>query len=380
MSQQLIAGRRRKHSNPLARRRIRAAFEPSAGGASGELPFPGIQVREPESSRRTLVSGSLATLMHAGIVGALVLAASLAPVLDEELIPVQLLQDAPEPAEPAPAPKALAERRSLDYAPALQAVQPQIINPQVVADAVPRVEAQALQMDAVSSVAAPTQIARAPATVVERVSAVRSVAAARPSAVDIASVGGPVVRGPIRAQGPVGPSVGPRQVAATPGTTTGKGTLQIGGGSSVREGVLSSRDVAGSPGAAPLANVNTAVGQGNLRGAGEVGGTGTANVGTVDCFRRREVQSYLGGVETRTLDRWVLPPGVEKDQRVTLRFHIDVAGSATKVELVRASNNALGVSAIDALRAASPFPPMPEPARCLARVPIVATFSNPGAG
>jgi len=64
---------------------------------------------------------------------------------------------------------------------------------------------------------------------------------------------------------------------------------------------------------------------------------------------------------------------------VTLKFRLDVAGSASRVALVRATDNALGASAIDALRAASPFPPLPEDARCLARVPITATFSNPGA-
>ena len=40
----------------------------------------------------------------------------------------------------------------------------------------------------------------------------------------------------------------------------------------------------------------------------------------------------------------------------------------------------LGASAVDALNAASPFPPLPEPARCLVQVPITATFSNPVAG
>ena len=71
---------------------------------------------------------------------------------------------------------------------------------------------------------------------------------------------------------------------------------------------------------------------------------------------------------------------MQSDQNVTLRFELDVAGSATRVSVVRASDNALGASGIDALRAAAPFPPMPEEARCLARIPIKATFSNPGAG
>jgi TonB family protein len=65
---------------------------------------------------------------------------------------------------------------------------------------------------------------------------------------------------------------------------------------------------------------------------------------------------------------------------VTLQFKLDVAGSAMSVSLKKASDNALGASAVDALRAAAPFPPMPAAARCLGMVPITATFSNPVAG
>jgi hypothetical protein len=50
------------------------------------------------------------------------------------------------------------------------------------------------------------------------------------------------------------------------------------------------------------------------------------------------------------------------------------------VELVRSSDNALGVSAVDALRAASPFPPIPDRARCLAQRRLIGTFTNPSAG
>ena len=42
------------------------------------------------------------------------------------------------------------------------------------------------------------------------------------------------------------------------------------------------------------------------------------------CFGRPEVQAYLGQVETRTLKRWVLPPSVNTDQKITLRFRLDV--------------------------------------------------------
>jgi TonB family protein len=240
------------------------------------------------------------------------------------------------------------------------------------------VNAEALEMESVASVVAPTQIQRSH-TVVEHVSAVQSSAAARATAVDIASVGVPAVRGPVRVVAPVGPSVGPRAVAvASTGATMGSATLDIGSGSSVREGIVSTRDVRGSSTGALLVSVDTQVGDGFLGGTGGTGtGTGGGGVaGAGRCNDRPEVQAYMAQIRTRTLERWKLPPGVPVNERVTLRFKLDVAGSASSVQVVKASDNALGASAVDAMRSASPFPPIPEAARCLAQGRIRATFSS----
>ena len=374
-AEQLMIQPRRVRRGPRRVRRIAAAFTPPARGQAAVLPFP-IAFHEPETSKRTLVTGSFAALLHFGVVATLVFLASLAPVIEEALIPVQLLHDEPPaPEEPAPAPKALAERRSLDFAPA-RAVMPQIVNPNVFADASPAVNAEALEMESVASVVAPTQIQRSH-TVVEHVSAVQSSAAARATAVDFASVGVPAVRGPVKVVGPVGPSVGPRAVAvASTGATMGSATLDIGSGSAVREGIVSSRDVRGSSTGALLVSVDTEVGDGFRGGTGGTGtGSGGGN-GAGRCNDRPAVQAYMARIRTRTLERWKLPPGVPVDERVTLRFKLDVAGSASAVHVVKASYNALGASAVDAMRSASPFPPIPEAARCLSQGRIRATFSS----
>jgi len=288
---QILTGRRKKRHSPLHSRRIGAAFTQGAGpvAAPGDVP---IEFYEPEANSRK-AGFSAAFLMHGGALAILILFASLAPVIDEEIIPVALLrEEQPDAPEPAPAKKALAERRSTNYAPAVQAVQPQIINPRVIADASPAIEAKALDMDAVSSVAAPTEITRTSPVVVDRVSAVASVAQATATQVNVASVGGPVVRGPVRANLPVGPSVGPRKVeGVASGTTMGTGKLTIGSGSSVRDGVLSDRDVIGSPDGAPLASVNTAVGEGLRHGPG--GGNGTGQASAMSCFGLPGVQRSL---------------------------------------------------------------------------------------
>jgi len=375
----LINGRRsrpRRHE-PLAQIAIGPAL-------TGAFAYPGYDEPDDGARTRTFLTGS--ALLHGALFGVLVLLASLAPVIEEHVIPVQLLREElpphiPPPEEPASAPKALAMRRNLPFAPAVQAVAPQIVNPKIIAEAKPVVTAKAIQMDALGVSAAPAEI-QARTTVVERVSVLDSAVRAQVSPVDVQSAAGPAVRGPTRVEGVVGPSVGPRKVdAAAAGTTMGTGPMQIGSGngSSVREGVLSDRDVIGSPDGALVVSVDTTIGDGLLAG-NTPGGTGTAIESKTSCLDSPAVKSYLDEIRQRTYERWVLPPGVDAGRKVTLRFHLDVAGSASKVSIVKAEDNALGASAVDALRAAAPFPPMPEDARCLASRPIVGTFSNPVGG
>ena len=370
----ILRRRKAKHRGPV----VRAVFERPTQGSAAAIGYPGYSVPDEEGKRRTAISGGLAALFHFSALGLLILLASLAPAIQDEILPVQLIkEEVQKPDEPAPAPKALAERRALPFNPAVQTVTPQIINPRVIAEAAPAIAAEALKMDAVSTVAAPTQISQS-ATVVEHVSAVSSVAHARAAAVDVQSVAGPAVRGPVQVNAPVGASVGPRAVNVTNAAPSyGTGKMQIGTpGSSVQEGVVSNRDVVGSPEGALVVSVDTAIGDGYLRGAGG-DGTSNAAVSQKECMAKPEVQDYLAVVKNRTLQRWVLPPGVDAGRRVTLKFHLDVAGSASNVAVQRADDNALGASAVDALRSASPFPPMPDDVRCLTQVPIVGTFSNP---
>lgn len=377
--------RRRPKRKRARHHSVRTVFEPPAAGGSAAIAagYPGFTEPDQEGGKRRWITGSLAFLIHASALGILIILASLHPAIQEELIPVTLLNEPPPPPEPTPAaaPKALAERRPLPFNPQVQSIQPQIVNPAVIADAAPAIAAEALQMDAVSSVRAPTEIASASSVVVERVSTVSSAARATASAVDVANVGVPAVRGPTRVDAPVGPSVGPRQVTAANVAPSIGTARQIGSGtgSSVAEGVISNRDVVGSPDGALVVSVDTAVGDGFLRGTAD-SGSGNTVVSPKACLERAEVATYMSAVRDRTLARWVLPPGVSSDKKVTLRFRLDAAGSASNVSVVRADDNALGASAVDALRSASPFPPMPDSVRCLTRVPIVGTFSNPVAG
>lgn len=376
-----IVHKRPTSSSPLRTLKLGAAAA-SAGGGVGVAEFPGIPADESGQARERVVSTAVAAALHAGLLLALILIAWLNPTIEEELVPVTLFKEKEIPKveekadEPAPAPKALAERRILDFAPQAQALPPQVINPTVVARAAPQVNNQVLDMTQVAAVTAPKEIS-ASAVVVEHASAVQSIVGAVASRVDVGTLAAPALRGPMDAQLPAGPSVGPKAIAAV-GTTVGTGTVSgLGDTSSVREGVASNRDVLGSPDGAPLANVNTRVGQGFLRGGGGDGSLGGA---TPDCLSRPEVKAYTEVIRNRMYARWVLPSDIpDRTIEVELSFRLEPAGSLIKVEVKRSGHSVIGASAMEALRSAAPFPPMSDRVRCLAGNNLVATFSSLGA-
>ncbi|MGE4652613.1 MAG: TonB C-terminal domain-containing protein [Myxococcota bacterium] len=377
----ILHGRR---SRPRNARRLTGLSTSPTGASSGlRLAYPGYHGPQEDSQRRTWITAAFSAALHAAALGLLVYLASLADIVPDRILPVHLLHEEAPEAAPAPAPKRLAERRSRTYAPSVQSLTPEVLNPRVIAEAVPVATAESIQVARASRVQAPTRIERQSA-VVERVAVVDSGAGIRAQKVDLASVVDSGVRGPTRIEAPAGPSVGPRRVevdAVTP--TLGSTPVRIAGqaASSSPEGLLSERDVLGAPQGVQVVSVNTVIGQGHLPGAG---GTGSslepAGRQLSVCFQRPEVSSYLMRVKDRTIEHWLLPPGVQANQSVTLRFQIDSAGSAMRVSFINASDNALGASAADALRAAAPFPPMLDEVRCLAQVPILATFTNPTGG
>jgi TonB family protein len=368
-------------------------------------PFPGFANLDDEDRRSRWLSGSLALLVHGSLLAAILLYAWLNPTVIDAVIPVQLLKEelpkpkppppqvakvepkpapvpapappketpAPVPKEnPAPAPKALAERRTPTFAPQAQALPPQVVNPSVIAKAAPAIDAR--KLEGAGAAVAPREIAHP--TSVASVSPLPSIAPAQASKIDLGGASAPALRGPIEAAAPVGQSVGPRQVV-TSGNTVGSGTEVANlGGSSVREGIVTGRDVLGSPNGSPVASINTRVGEGNMRGdggsgAGQAGGGGGAN-----CLETSDAKSYQEDVRTRMLSRWTLPDGVESNQTVRIRFKLDAAGSVLSAEVMGGGDARLNASALDALRSASPFPPMGDRVRCMAGQALVGSFRN----
>ena len=260
------------------------------------------------------------------------------------------------------------------FDPAPMALAPQVVSPAVIQKAAPVVNAERLQVDTLSPVQAPREVARA-ARVVDQARAYQSVASATASPVAI-DAQAPAIRGKVDIHAPAAVLAGPRQVVSTGQTVGAGGPEALGTGSSVREGIASNRDVLGAR-TGVRAEVGWEVGDGLGRGPG---GDGTGDRGGVtweQCTNRPEVQAYLGRIKSRVLSRWVLPPEVNANQAITLRFILDPAGTANRVDFVSSANSTLGESAVKAMRSASPFGQMSPRVRYLAGNPIQATFRNP---
>ena len=254
------------------------------------------------------------------------------------------------------------------------ALAPQIVNPTVIQPRIADVQAAQVQMADIQPVQAPRQIAPIQAPEVAQVRAYQSPIAASAAAPRVVDTAAPQLSGPVDFKAPTGTLAGPRQVV-TGGNTVGVADpTALGTGSSVREGIDSDRDVHGAK-TGERAAVNTAVGPGGGRGTGGEG-TGPGGISFDDCLALPEVRAYMARVKERVESRWRSAPTGTPDgsYQVTLRFRLDPSGSASEVEFRGATNDALGKSAADAMRAASPFDQMNGQTRCLAGNYFNATF------
>jgi hypothetical protein len=335
--------------------------------------FPGAPMPEPGGLRERMLSSGASILLHGALLLALMIVANAArEEIQEQIIEVTRVNE-PSQEEPAPRPRAIAES-SARFAPAPMALAPQIVNPTVIQPRIADVQAAQVQMADVQPVQAPRQIAPIQAPEVAQVRAYQSPIAASAAAPRVVDTAAPQLSGPVDFQAPSGTLSGPRQVV-TGGNTVGVADpTALGTGSSVQEGIASDRDVLGGK-TGERASVNTAVGPGGGRGTGG-DGTGPGGISFDQCMALPEVQAYMARVKERVESRWRSAPTGMPDgsYRVTLRFRLDPSGSASEVEFRGATNEALGRSAADAMRAASPFDQMTGQTRCLAGNYFNATF------
>jgi len=72
---------------------------------------------------------------------------------------------------------------------------------------------------------------------------------------------------------------------------------------------------------------------------------------------------------------WRYPDEVTGVHNLRIRFTVDRAGKLLNAEVVDSTDPRLNTSAIEAMRRASPFPPLPESIKDIAGDPLIIRFT-----
>lgn len=109
------------------------------------------------------------------------------------------------------------------------------------------------------------------------------------------------------------------------------------------------------------------------------GGTGTGSGGGgYAAIRGRssaDYLQYLKLIEKRVYSVWRYPDGVTGVQKVSVRFALDKVGRVTQADVLDSTDARINASALEAMKRASPFPPIPERLKDLAGEPLIIRFT-----
>jgi TonB family protein len=135
---------------------------------------------------------------------------------------------------------------------------------------------------------------------------------------------------------------------ALKGTGSGTGPLGVPGGSATGTGMA---------------------GGGTGTGAGGGSATGLKGLSSADYNR------YLSQLKKRVESVWKYPEGVSGVQKVAILFTIDRAGRLVQSEVLESTDARINASAVDAMKRAAPFAPIPENLKDLANTPLRMQFT-----
>jgi TonB family protein len=111
-----------------------------------------------------------------------------------------------------------------------------------------------------------------------------------------------------------------------------------------------------------------------LSGGGTGTGTGGGSNTGLKGFPNSDYNQYLNQLKKRVESVWKYPDGVTGVQKVMVRFTLDRAGKLNQAEVLESSDPRLNASAVEAMRRASPFPPIPESLKDLVNEPLIMRF------
>ena len=111
-----------------------------------------------------------------------------------------------------------------------------------------------------------------------------------------------------------------------------------------------------------------------LAGGGTGTGTGGGSNTGLKGISNADYSQYLNQLKKRVESVWKYPDEVTGVQKVTVRFALDRAGKLTQAVVLESSDSRLNASAVEAMKRASPFPPIPESLKDLANEPLIMRF------
>ena len=112
-----------------------------------------------------------------------------------------------------------------------------------------------------------------------------------------------------------------------------------------------------------------------LAGGGTGTGTGGGSMTGLKGIPAADFNQYLNQLKKRVESVWKYPEGVSGKQRVAVVFTLDRAGKLVRADVLESSDSRLNSSAVEAMRRASPFPPIPESLKELANEPLRIQFT-----
>jgi TonB family protein len=155
-----------------------------------------------------------------------------------------------------------------------------------------------------------------------------------------------------------------------------KGTGEAAGIKALKEGpqlsgALKGTGMASAPYGAPGGS-RTGTG---AAGGGTGVGAGGGSYGGLKGALSADFNQYLELVKKRVNSAWKYPEEVAGTQKVAVLFSLDKAGKLMKAEVLDSSDSRINASALEAMRKASPFPPIPENLKELAGEPLILRFT-----
>jgi TonB family protein len=161
-----------------------------------------------------------------------------------------------------------------------------------------------------------------------------------------------------------------QSLAALKGTGEGPGIKALKEGAQVPGALMGTGSGTASYGVPGGTKSGTGIAGGGT-GIGSGGGSSTGLKGVPAA----DFNNYFNQLKRRVESVWKFPDGVSGLQKVGVVFTLDRSGRLIKADVLESSDPRLNAGAVEAMKKASPFPPIPESLKDLANEPLRMQFT-----